>query len=203
MSAIERPSLPTRFRDWRLMARTTRLVLSSPAYALLAVLSGVASLSVFVFSRNVTLLVQVIILGDLPIAARLQVAVGLYPGLGNAYGAPASVLLVTTAALVGVDIALVAYHLREHDLSVRDGSGGVSGVVLGTLGAGCASCGSALLAGLLSLVGAGGALTILPLDGLEFAVLALATLVLSIYWLGEGLEGGMIRGCPVDVEPGQ
>lgn len=193
-------SVPTRTRDWRLMARTTRLVLSSPGYAGLAVLTGFGSLSVFVLSRNLDLLGAVILFGDLPLVARLQVLVGLYPGVGNAYALDASVLLIATAALVGVDIALVSYHLREHRLSARESSGGVAGVVLGTLGAGCASCGSAVLAGLLSLVGASSALTILPLDGLEFALIALVTLVLSIYWVAEGLEGGAIRGRPVEID---
>ena len=50
----------------------------------------------------------------------------------------------------------------------------------------------------MSLVGAGGVVTLLPLDGLEFAVLAVAVLVLSIYWVADGLQGGMIRGCPVE-----
>lgn len=180
------------------MLRTSRLVLSIPAYAILALFAAISSLSVFVLSRNLDLLMNVIVFGDLPLTARLTVLVGLYPAVGNAYALDASVLLIATAVLVGLDIALVTYHLREHRLSVREGSGGVTGVVLGTLGAGCASCGSAVLAGLFSLFGASGALTLLPLDGLEFTLVALIVLVLSIYWITEGLKGGMIRGCPVD-----
>lgn len=195
-----RASVPTRLRDWRLVARTARLVLTIPVYAALAVFAALASLSVFVLSRNLDLLGAVVLLGDLPLVARLQVLVGLYPGVGNAYAPGAAVLLVVTAALVGVDVALVAYHLREHRLSVRETSSGLAGVALGTLGAGCASCGAAVLAGLLSLVGAGSALALLPLDGLEFALIALATLVLSIYWVVRGLEGGTIRGCPVRID---
>jgi hypothetical protein len=122
----------------------------------------------------------------------------MYPGLGAAYTPAQSVALLATALLVGVDLALVTYHFREQGVSIREGSGGVGGVLLGTLGGGCAACGSALLAGLLSLVGAGGALTLLPLDGLEFALVAIATLLLSIYWLAEGIRGGEIAGCPVD-----
>lgn len=191
--------LPTRGRDWRLVARTARLVLSIPAYATLAVVAAVASLSVFVFSRNLSLLSNVILFGDLPVGDRLSVLIAMYPGLGPAYRTEAAVLLVATAVLVGVDVALVVYHLREHAVSVRDGSAGVTGVVLGTLGAGCATCGSAVLAGVLSLFGAGSAVALLPLDGLELVVLALATLLVSIYWVVKGLEGGRVRGCPVDV----
>ena len=94
---------------------------------------------------------------------------------------------------------MVAYHVREHGLSARGGGGSAAGVVLGALGAGCAACGSAVLAGVLSLVGASGLALFLPLDGAEFAVLASVALLLSMYWLAEGMRGGVIGGCPVDV----
>lgn len=68
------------------------------------------------------------------------------------------------------------------------------------LGAGCAACGPAVLVGLLSLVGADGALTQLPFEGLKLTALAAVALVLSIFWIAEGMRGGSIRGCPVDVE---
>lgn len=124
----------------------------------------------------------------------------MYPGLGTAYTAEQTLLLVTTAALIGGNLTLVTYHLLEHRVSLRGGSGGVGGVVLGTLGAGCASCGSALLVGILSLFGVPGVLAALPLDGLEFALLALVLLILSIYWTAEGHRGGTIHGCPIDIE---
>jgi hypothetical protein len=50
----------------------------------------------------------------------------------------------------------------------------------------------------LSLVGATGLLTLLPFEGQAFTVLAAAVLVLSMYWLADGMRGGEIRGCPVD-----
>jgi hypothetical protein len=89
--------------------------------------------------------------------------------------------------------------MSEHDLRVRESSESVTGIVLGTLGAGFASCGSVLLAGLLSLVGAGVVLTLLPPDGMAFVFVALVGVVLSIYWFADGLRGGIAAGCPVDV----
>lgn len=201
MGAFDRLELPTRRRDWRLMARVVRLVLSTPWYAVLAVLYGVVALSVFVFARNLGILQRVILFGTVSIRARVRILLEMYPGVGPAYTANQTLLLITTAILIGVNLALVTYHLREHRISLRSGSGGVGGVVLGTLGAGCASCGSALLAGVLSLFGASGMLAVLPLDGLEFALFSVALLVLSIYWIADGLRGGMIRGCPVEIDP--
>jgi hypothetical protein len=183
------------------MGRTARLVLGSPAYAALALVTAVVALSAFVFGQNVEL-ARFALTAPLGFEDRATILLGLYPFLGTNYGPVAEVLLVAVAGLAGVDVAMVTYHFREHEVGVgSDGAttGGSSavGLVLGALGAGCAACGSAVLAGLLSLFGVAGAGTLLPLDGLEFSLLALAALLLSIYWIADGMRGGEIRGCPV------
>lgn len=198
MSRVWRVRLPTRSGDWRLMGRTVRLVLTLPAYAVVAVVAAVASLSVFVLSLQVTLVTDLILGGSLPLASRLRVLVELYPFVGTSFTPAQGLLLVAVALLTGVDIALAAYHFREHGLDLQQGGAGAAGLLLGTLGAGCAACGSAVLLALLSLFGVSTSLLFLPLDGLEFAVGALVVLTLSIYWLAEGMRGGEINGCPVD-----
>ena len=191
-----RPRLPTRADDWRLMGRTARLVLGLPAYAAIAVLTAVAALSVFVLGQNVTL-AEFALTVPIGLEDRAAILLGLYPFLGTNYSFLAEVLLVMVAALSGVDVAMVIYHFREHGVGVKEGSGSTVGVVLGALGAGCAACGSAVLAGLFSLFGVAGAATLLPLDGIEFSILAVVALVLSIYWVADGMRGGEIRGCPI------
>lgn len=191
--------LPTGRSDWRLMARTVRLVLSVPAYAVVAVVATVAALTLFVASLNVPLVSSVVVGGSLPLVNRLRVLLELYPFVGTSFGTAQGVLLLVVAALSGVDVSMAVYHLREHGLSLQTGGTSLAGVVLGTLGAGCAACGSAVLLGVASLLGVGSSLLFLPLDGLEFALGALVVLLLSIYWLADGMRGGRVAGCPVDV----
>ena len=105
------PGLPTGRADWRLMARTARLVLGGPGYAALALVASVAALSLFVLSLN------------LPLGSRLTILVGLYPFLGPGFGVVQGVLLLVVAALTGVDVAMAVYHVREHDLSAGPGAG--------------------------------------------------------------------------------
>lgn len=197
---MRRPRLPTRPADWRLMARPVRLVLGVPRYAALSAVAGVAGLSLFVFSLNLEL-VGFALTGGLAPGTRVRLLADLYPFVGSAYGPVRGALLVAVAALLGVDAAMAAYHFREHGLSADQGGAGVAGALLGTLGAGCVACGSTVLLGLLSLLGVSVSPVVLPLDGLEFALLAAGALVLSIYWLADGMRGGRVRGCPVDVAP--
>ena len=191
--------LPTRGRDWRLMARTARLVVTMPLYAIVAAVAAVAGLTLFVLSQNLPL-VSFLLSGSLGLESRLVILSQQYPFMGTNYDAIQGVLLLVTAGLIGVNTAMLVYHLREHALSAAQGTTSVAGVVLGTLGAGCAACGSAVLAGVLSLFGATASLAFLPLDGLEFALIALLALVLSVFWLARGMRGGEINGCPVDLD---
>ncbi|MFC7175988.1 hypothetical protein [Halosegnis marinus] len=182
------------------MARTGRLVLTVPAYAVLAAVAAVAALTLFVLSLNLPL-AGFALTADLAVGDRVTLVLGQFPFVGPAFGPLQATLLVAVAALTGVDVAMAAYHFREHGVTIREGGTGAAGVVLGTLGAGCAACGSAILVGLLSLVGVSTSLLWLPLDGLEFALGALVVLVLSVFWLADGMRGGEINGCPVDVRP--
>lgn len=197
--ASVRRRLPTGRDDWRLMGRTVRLVLSVPSYGALGLAAAVAALTLFVGSLNVPLVADLVVGGTLPLAGRLRILLELYPFVGTSFGPVQGALLLLVAALTGVNVAVAVYHFREHGVSLRSGGTGAAGVVLGTLGAGCAACGSAVLLGLLGLFGVSTSLLFLPLDGLEFAVLALVVITLSLYWLADGMRGGEIGGCPVDL----
>lgn len=191
------PPLPTGRADLRLVARTVRLVLSIPTYAAIAVVAAALTLTGIVLSQNLSLAVGG---GALSTLDRARLFVGQYPFVGASFSTTTGAAAVAIAALTGLNLGLVGYHLREHDLSASGGSGSALGVAVGVLGAGCAACGSALLVGLLSLVGAGGLVLALPLDGLEVSLLAIVLLALSTYWLAEGMRGGAVRGCPVDAD---
>ena len=181
------------------MGRTARLVLTLPTYAVVAAIASALSLTAFVVSLNVPIFLDLVVGGSLPLSSRLTILGELFPFVGTNFTAVQGLLLVAVALLTGVDIAMATYHFREHGLDLQQGGAGAAGVLLGTLGAGCAACGSAVLLGLLSLLGVSTSLLFLPLDGLEFAVGALVVLTLSIYWLADGMRGGEINGCPVDV----
>jgi hypothetical protein len=192
--------LPTRREDLRLVVRTLRLVLSIPTYAVVGVVAAWLALTGFALSQNLTLTSDLIVGGSLPLVDRLTLVVEQYPFIGTTYGVVDGIALLVVVTLVGGNLALVAYHVREHDLSAAGSGGSAVGVLLGILGAGCAACGSAILLGVLSLFGASGLVLLLPLGGLELSLLAVVALLVSTYWLADGMRGGEIRGCPVAIE---
>lgn len=128
------------------MSRTARLVVTIPPYAALAAVAAALGLTLFVLSQNLPL-ANFLLTGPIPLDSRLVILTQQYPFVGTNYDAVQGVLLVVTAVLIGVNAAMLVYHVREHALSAAQGTTSVAGVVLGTLGAGCAACGSAVLVG--------------------------------------------------------
>lgn len=87
--------------------------------------------------------------------------------------------------------------MAELGLLARDGITGGIAFLLGTVGASCAACGSAVLVGLLSLLGITGALMILPFDGKEFLGIAIVTILLSLFHVAVGIASD--DACPIDI----
>lgn len=194
---MRRPPLPGR-AEWRRTAWAIRHVLGRPGWTLVAVVAGVVSLTLFATFDRPVYLRRVILGGSLSPLGRVRALLDLYPSFAPGEGLARGLLLLLTAGAVGTNVALLGYHLRHGAATVREGSGSLVGLVLGTLGAGCASCGLAVVASALSLAGVSAGLTALPLGGVEFLLLALGVTALSVNWVAAGIASGAVEGCPVD-----
>lgn len=190
--------LPTTRADWRRMARTTRLVLGHPRWLATWAITSLVVLSLVVLPANLGYVGTVVLGGSLPLDGRLAALVELYPLVGGDGDPVRGTLLYVVSGVVGVNLALFGYHLLEHDVGVREGSGSMAGVLLAGLGAGCPTCGVAVAAGGLSVVGVTGSLAALPLHGLEFVLVGIGAALLAVHWIVEGMRGGEVRGCPID-----
>lgn len=191
--------LPTARADWRRMGRTTRLVVGQPRWFAVTALLTLLVLSLLVLPLHFGYVETVVLGGSLPLGKRVAVLVELYPLVGGEDDVLRGVLLYAVSGAVGVDLALFGYHLLEHDVGVREGSGSTASAVLAGLGAGCPACGAGLVAGGFSIAGVTGTLAALPMHGLEFLFAGIATAILAIHWTVEGMRGGEIRGCPIDL----
>jgi len=186
--------LPVHARDWRLMARAVRRVLSQRRYVGLLGVSTVLALSAIAVAQNGELFVRVVVLGRLPLSNRLHVLAAMYPFLGTTFEFTTAVSVLALSTLVGLDVTMLLYHFREHGVSAAvgaSGTAGTAGALVGALGAGCVVCGTSLLAGLISLVGVPGGVVVALFEGLGVTLLAAALVGLSLFWTAEGMHGGM------------
>lgn len=110
----------------------------------------------------------------------------LYGTIGSSFTTFSRSVLLLTVILLGINMALLIFYIRRR----QEASGGraaqlagVGGVVSAVLGIGCAACGSVILTAVLSFFGAGGLLLLLPFHGVEFGVLGIVLLLVSIRYL--------------------
>ena len=174
-------NLPTKRADWEYTAGVVGSVITRPLYAVLTFVVSFVATTVFVLPGNVSLVVDIVLFGDAPFVARLGVLADLYPFFGLKPGR--SILLVVAALLVGINVSVLVRGYRNGNIGGAGGS--AVGTTLATLGAGCAACGSALLAAFFSTTAVAGTLALLPFEGVEFLVISLLILVVSTYWTAD------------------
>ena len=90
-------------------------------------------------------------------------------------------LLIILALLSSINVILVVYYFRNRAKTQQIRGVGASGILLGFLGVGCASCGSVVLSTVLGLSTATTVLSWLPLRGVEFSLVSILILLYSIH----------------------
>lgn len=182
------------------MGRTVASTLGRPRWLCVAALAALATVGLFATIESPIYVQTVVLGGDRSPVARVRAFWQLVPLVGDGTDTVSDSLVCALAGLVGANVAVLGRHLTDETVRLRGGTGSALGVALGTLGAGCASCGVAIAAGLLGIVGGTAALAALPWGGTELLVLALGVNVLSLHWLVDGARATPVAGCPVDVE---
>lgn len=94
---------------------------------------------------------------------------------------PASrAVLFTLIVLAGMNVSLLTYYLRRRLALGREMGLSLFGTILGLVGVGCASCGSVVLSSIFGLGATAGFLALLPLRGLEFGLISIFLLAVSV-----------------------
>lgn len=157
-------------------------VFRKPGLVILAVLVSALVFVLAVWLPNIRLVAVIVSSSDVPFVSKIQLPVSLLGSIGTNFTPLSATYTVIIAILFGVYIAMITYFLKRRIKEV--GQGGVAtgflGIMSGVLGVGCAACGSFLLTS-LTLVGAGGVLTLLPLGGSEFGIIGAILLALAVY----------------------
>ena len=167
----------------RTMVEAARETLAHPAYLGLAASIALAAFLATLWIPNYKLIGAVFTTPDIALDIKLQLLGSLLGGIATNFDTLAAFSAVAIPLLFGVDIAMIAYFLRQKRARLPRGeiATSVGGAASGAVAAGCAACGSFLLVTILSFFGASGALALLPLRGAEFSLLSIALLLLSIF----------------------
>ncbi|KKR14952.1 MAG: hypothetical protein UT42_C0013G0003 [Candidatus Falkowbacteria bacterium GW2011_GWA2_39_24] len=157
-------------------------ILRRPPYL---VISIVTSLIIFVFLvwlPNLRLIVTVLT-SDTTLVQRLKFPISLLGSIITNFSILSATYTIAIAMLFGINITMIIFFLKRRLKNIRQTGVtiGFLGLISGIFGIGCTACGSFLLLTLLTWLGAGTLIKLLPLQGGEFGILGIFLLLLSIY----------------------
>lgn len=165
-------------------------VFRKPSYALLALVMGVVVFAFATWLPNIRLIATVISSPDVSFSQKLGIPWSLLGSIATNFTLLSALYTIAIAILFGVNLAMTIYFLKRKISEVKQTgiTTGFLGIASGVLGIGCAACGSFLLTSGLSLVGAYGVLTFLPLAGVEFGIIGVILLSISIYLTAKQIQ---------------
>jgi len=182
----------------RVIFQAGREVFARPSYLALAVAISALTFALLLWAPNYRLIASVFTTPNVALSLKVRLLLSLLGAVATSFDALALFNAVTIPLLFGVDIALIAFFLRQRIAQSPRGelAASVGGAASGLIAAGCAACGPFLLVTLLSLFGATGALALLPWHGGELGLLGVALLLLSIYLIARRIVASMFCELP-------
>lgn len=106
------------------------------------------------------------------------------------------ILIAVIIVLAGVSTAMLVYYIKRHlHLEIASGASFV-GIILSLIGVGCATCGSVAIISIFGLSTTAVFISFLPLQGLEFGLLALILLIWSIYSVSKKVQKPLVCEIP-------
>jgi len=169
-------------------------VFSSVRYLALA---GVTGFAVFVFSAwlpNLGLIAKVVRSSTASLSDKLTFLVSLLGSIQTNFTFFSASYTIAIAALFGINVAMVVYYFEQRKQLVKQAGVAASfgGLMSGIFGIGCAACGTLVLGPLLSLVGAGGLIALLPFGGQEFGIAGVGLLSFSIFLTAKKIRDPLV-----------
>lgn len=137
---------------------------------------------------NIPLLFQLLQGINAPLL-KAEILFNLLAGIQTNFTPANRIFTFIIAIFFGIYISLFVFFWKRRKKMIAQTrtKTGFIGLVNGMLGVGCASCGSFLLSTIFSTAGAVGIITLLPLKGVEFAILSVVLLSFSIYTLSKNI----------------
>lgn len=181
-----------------------RAVLNIFASMYSALLALVVAALVFVFAvwlPNLRLLFSVWMDSSVSLADKLALPLSFLPSIATNFTLLSASYTVVLAILAGINAVLIVHLIKTRGVLGRGAVFGISGgLFTGTLGLGCAACGSIILTSLIGTVGGVSVLAFLPLRGGELGIIGALLLSYSTYLLAKQVNKPLVCE-PIDQKP--
>lgn len=161
-------------------------VFQRPAYILLTLAVSFAAFALAVWLPNLSLIWSVIS-SDISLAEKVNLPLSLLGSITSNFSALSATYTVAIAILFGLNVSLIAYHVRmqKQQLNQAGTKASTLGIITGAVGMGCAACGSIILNSIIGTAAGASFIGLLPLRGGEFGILGVIFLGMATYSLAK------------------
>ncbi len=171
-------------------------VFANPVYISTAIFIAWAVVTFAILLPNIQLIGVVLFSDTVSAIEKVYFLFSLYGSIGTNFTLVSALSAVVIAVLFGINVTLLLYYIRRvrgAASSIRStGVAGISGLISGVLGLGCAACGTFVLTSALALVGAAGIITYLPFKGVEFGFIGIGLLLYSTYSIIQKINSPLV-----------
>lgn len=143
----------------------------------IAAVTTVAVLLLQVWLLNLSMIWTVITSADMSAGETVAFLWASLGAIRTTFSTAGAALAVAVSVLFGLHVAVTVRYVRQRAATSSSGTLGIAGLVVALAGAGCSACGAVLLSFVLGGAATATVVGALPLHGLEFGLLAAATLV--------------------------
>lgn len=164
------------------LLQTSATVFRNPRAILLAAMVSALVFLLATWLPNFRLIADVFGSSQIALSEKIGLLGSLTGSIATNFSSFSASYTIILSILFGIYITLLSHLLKNRNKNIRKKgvASGVLGMGAGALGVGCAACGSFLIPGVLTFVGAGSAIALLPLGGGEFGIIGVLLLVLAI-----------------------
>lgn len=169
--------------------RVFKKVFQKPLYVAIGILAGLTSFVFIIWLPNIGLVAEVIFSSG-SFSERIALPVSLIGTISTNFTTLSASFVIAMAILFGMNVAMATFFIRRRISNIKQSGTavGLIGTMSGTLGVGCAACGSILLTTVLAWVGAGTLIQLLPLQGEEFGIAGVILLASSLFLTAKQIE---------------
>jgi len=165
-------------------------VMKNPSYLAFAFVVASGIILLMAWLPNWELLKDTILNQDTSLSYKINLTISLAGALVTNYRYVDLLLLLTSSVLAGVQTAVVSYYFKQRIKTRREAGLGIVGIFSSMLGVGCASCGSIIITSIFGLGTTGVVVRYFPLRGMEFGIIGIAILVISLVMTIRKIEAG-------------
>lgn len=177
--------------NYLLIKNTFITIFKKPRYLAISIFLSLIIFFLFIIVNNLFALISVMEIKSSP-SLIFDVLLNAVTNIYYVSGIIPFAAILFISILSGISISIFIYQINmAKSIAGKGNLIGFGGIFSGSLAAGCSACSTTLV----SMLGVAGGLAVFPLIGLEFSVLSIVVLTMSIYFLLKSTA--KVEGCKI------